>query len=148
MSDHLEGGCLCGGIRYEITGEPFEVFHCHCTICRRAGAGVYVTWVGVATADADITQGTLKIHASSDDGRRGFCPTCGAQISFVFESDPASIYFTAATLDNPGAVTPSLHAYTGETVRWLHIDDGLPEHCGNPPAVDRMISQGNGRGTL
>ncbi len=146
MSDHLEGGCLCGEIRYQITGEPFEVYHCHCTICRRAAAGAFITWVGVSTDDVNFIQGATKIYASSADGRRGFCPTCGAQISFVFESDPASIYFTAATLDDAEAVTPACHGFTGETVRWLHIDDGLPEHSGNLPSVDRKIARVTERG--
>jgi hypothetical protein len=37
----LEGGCLCGGIRYQISGEPRSADYCHCRMCRRtAGAPV------------------------------------------------------------------------------------------------------------
>lgn len=139
LSKHLEGGCLCNGIRYEISGEPFGVFHCHCSICRRAGAGAFVAWVGVAASDARITKGEVKVHASSEDGRRGFCPTCGAQISFVFESNPESIYLTAATLDDAEEVSPTDHGYVSETVRWLHIDDDLPQHDGNPPVIEQVM---------
>ncbi len=139
MSKKHTGGCLCGGIRYEITSEPFGVFHCHCSMCRRAGASAFVTWVGVPTDAGQITKGDVKVFASSEDGRRGFCPTCGAQINFVFESDPGRVYFTAATLDDASAVTPESHGYTNETVRWLHIDDGLPEYDGNPPAIEQIL---------
>lgn len=81
----------------------------------------------------------MKIFESSKDGRRGFCPTCGAQISFTFESDPGHIYFTAATLDDPESIKPSSHGYISEAVRWLHVDDNLPEYEGNPPLVDELL---------
>jgi len=136
MSDHHEGGCLCGDIRYQFSGPPQGVYHCHCTVCRRASAGAFVTWVGVDAENACLTQGAVKIHASSEDGRRGFCPTCGAQISFFFESEPGTLYFTVGTLDDADVVAPEGHAHTGETVRWLHIDDGLPEYAANPPEIE------------
>lgn len=99
-----------------------------------------MTWIGLAADGGRITEGELKTFASSDDGRRGFCPACGGQISFTFESDPATIYFTASTLDDPEAISPESHGFTDETVRWLHIDDGLPQHTGNPPIVDDRMS--------
>ena len=138
MGKNLTGGCLCGGIHYEITDDPFGVFHCHCSVCRRAGSSAFVTWVGVTADKGRITQGDVKVFTSSEDGQRGFCPACGAQISFVFKSDPNHIYFTAATLDDANAVKPDSHGFISETVRWLHIDDGLPEHDGNPPIIEQL----------
>ena len=29
------GGCLCGAVRYEITGTLRDVVNCHCSKCRR-----------------------------------------------------------------------------------------------------------------
>lgn len=99
-----------------------------------------MTWVGVESDGARIVEGGLNTFESSDDGRRGFCPSCGGQISFAFESDPKTTYFTVPTLDEPDSVTPTCHGFTGESVRWLHIDDGLPQYEGNPPAVDERAT--------
>ena len=32
----FQGSCLCGTVSYEITGTPFDFFHCHCQRCRKA----------------------------------------------------------------------------------------------------------------
>ena len=34
----VEGGCLCGAIRYRVSGEPLARSLCHCRSCR-LGAG-------------------------------------------------------------------------------------------------------------
>ena len=39
-----EGGCLCGAIRYRVTGEPVAATLCHCRSCRRASGGTNVAW--------------------------------------------------------------------------------------------------------
>ena len=33
------GGCMCGAVRYEASGEPFSVNHCHCLSCRKHNGG-------------------------------------------------------------------------------------------------------------
>ena len=32
----LKGSCLCGAVKYRVTGEPTRFFHCHCSRCRKA----------------------------------------------------------------------------------------------------------------
>jgi hypothetical protein len=31
----LKGSCLCGVVKYEVTGEPSRFYHCHCSRCRK-----------------------------------------------------------------------------------------------------------------
>jgi hypothetical protein len=37
----LTGGCICGGIRYEITQAPVAVYACHCTDCQRITSSAF-----------------------------------------------------------------------------------------------------------
>ncbi len=48
MSDDtkMTGGCMCGAVRYETTGESFKVIHCHCQSCRKHNGASVVTLAG------------------------------------------------------------------------------------------------------
>ena len=47
MSEAYTGGCACGAIRYEISGEPMAMNDCQCRDCQRksgTGHGSYLTF--------------------------------------------------------------------------------------------------------
>ena len=47
MSEAYTGGCACGAIRYEISGEPMVSNDCQCRDCQRrsgTGHGSYLTF--------------------------------------------------------------------------------------------------------
>ena len=47
------GGCLCGDVRFRLTGAPYEVDYCHCHSCRKhTGASVSV----FADCNADLAK--------------------------------------------------------------------------------------------
>ena len=57
MTFEAEGGCLCGAVRYRVSGSPYHQTHCHCTLCRRASGAPFVTWFSVAREGFLVTQG-------------------------------------------------------------------------------------------
>lgn len=88
------GGCICGAVRYEITGEPHVTYVCHCTDCRRQSGSAFGL-TSVLTADQlKITRGELKTQTRvAESGRtltRYFCPECGTWIYNVPESLPTN----------------------------------------------------------
>ena len=46
----IRGGCLCGAIRYEGIGEPYNVTHCHCEDCRKSAGAPFATWASFRRA--------------------------------------------------------------------------------------------------
>lgn len=99
MSKITRGGCLCGGITYELRGELRPVVACHCLQCRKT-SGHYVAATQVAAADAVISGNTLTWFRSSDIAERGFCGVCGSNLFWRrFESDRLSVW--AGTIDGP-----------------------------------------------
>ncbi len=118
----LEGGCLCGQVRYRIhrTG---EAFWCHCSMCRRASGAAAVPWVSVERSDFEIIRGTLRHFSSSQGVSCGFCGACGSPIVFDMASETA-IDITIGTLDAPDAVSPTHHIWVASA---LDMSEGLGE---------------------
>ena len=126
----LEGGCLCGAIRYRIDGAPRVVSHCHCSLCRRISGAAYVTWLTVKK-DRMAINGDLVWYPSSEWGARGFCPACGTHV--VGRSDHYERYWdvTAGSLDATDGISPERHVFVGNKVAWIVISDTLPAHAGD-----------------
>ena len=130
MSDtYLEGGCLCGHIRYRAEGLPHSVTHCHCEQCRRYTGAIYATGLAYKTADIEWLHGEPTVYLATDDSINGrsFCPKCGSSVAdHQLEYDEIWLY--VGTLDHPESVTPQNHIYTAETIPWVKIGDDLPRH--------------------
>ncbi len=59
VADVLNGSCLCGGVRFEVTEPPVSASYCHCTRCqKRTGTA--------ASPQARIVPGSLRITAGED----------------------------------------------------------------------------------
>jgi hypothetical protein len=129
----LDGGCQCGAIRYRITGAPVVVAVCHCRMCRRANAAPAVAWAMFQQSQVAFTAGKPATYASSGEGKRGFCPSCGTQISFTATYIPGLIDITVGSLDRPDAVRPVLHYWDSERLPWVRLADDLPRHAEFPP---------------
>ncbi|WP_428248186.1 GFA family protein [Ferrovibrio sp.] len=123
----LSGGCLCGRVRYSIAGPPRMVSHCHCGLCRRVSGAAFVTWL-TARRDTVSLSGNLVWYASSERGRRGFCPHCGSHV--VSSSTDYDRYYdiTAGSLDHPEAIRPQRHVFAHYQIGWLQLADDLPHH--------------------
>jgi hypothetical protein len=122
----LTGGCYCGEIRYEAEGPPFHETNCHCSICRRTTGAPFVAWFTVRRAGFRFSKGEPRRFNSTSVGVRAFCPTCGAQLTFVHADFPQEIDVTIASLDAPGQVVPKDNTHTGSRLPWV-LPDTLPD---------------------
>ena len=124
------GGCLCGSVRYEITGPVSNPCFCHCATCRRATGAPMVPWGTFARDAVRVTRGRLSEYRSSAQVWRGFCARCGTSLTYRHEARPAEIDVTLATLDDPTLVTPAMHVWVKDRLPWVAIGDTLPRHEG------------------
>jgi hypothetical protein len=121
------GGCLCGALRYEITGEAANPCFCHCASCRRASGAPTVPWGTFARAALRITRGQLHEYRSSTEVWRGFCAHCGTSLTYRHEARATEIDVTLATLDDPATIAPRMHVWVSERLPWVRIADDLPQ---------------------
>lgn len=85
-----EGGCLCGRVRYEYSGDIDEVSMCHCKQCQKAQGSAFVAVAPVRSAGFRITSGAsyLKEYRASPDKARVFCS--GGAMRLPVEIRPSS----------------------------------------------------------
>ena len=129
----LQGGCQCGAVRYRISGAAVVVAICHCTMCRRANAAPSVAWAMYQQSHVTFTRNAPATYKSSLEAERGFCSTCGTQISFTASYIPGLIDLTVGSLDHPEAVAPALHYWDSKRLPWVRYADDLPRHAEFPP---------------
>lgn len=94
-----------------------------------------LAWVTVALEQFQYTIGTPRAYRSSGRGIREFCSTCGTQLTFRRADGSSTIDITLATLDDPGAVQPRYHIWTGSRLPWFETDDDLPRYADDGPDV-------------
>ena len=122
------GGCLCGAVRYEITGAVSNPCFCHCATCRRATGAPMVPWGTFVREAMRVTRGRLSEYRSSAQVWRGFCARCGTSLTYRHEARPAEIDVTLATLDDPTRLAPAMHVWVKDRLPWMSIGDSLPRH--------------------
>lgn len=130
---NLDGGCLCGNIRYRIERQPIDAGYCHCRLCQRASGAPTVAWLTMPVEGFRYLRGTVCAFDSSEHHKREFCPDCGTQIAFRARSNAATVDVTLCSLDNPAAIEPEYHIWCASRVGWLHIDDDLQKYEDSGP---------------
>ncbi|MDX2169469.1 MAG: GNAT family N-acetyltransferase [Deltaproteobacteria bacterium] len=122
----LDGGCLCGALRFRVSAAPLAVSHCHCTLCRRASGAPLVTWATVPSAAFGYLQGAPREWRATPSARRSFCTGCGTPLTFQADATPQLLDVTVASFDRPEAVPPTEHVWVSRRLPWLQLDDDLP----------------------
>lgn len=127
----LEGGCLCGEVRYRILAHEGSVPLCHCDNCRRQSGAPAVAWLEVARADFTwLGDGPRYYRYRSELAarvQRGFCATCGSSLTWE-RAGAATLDVATGTLDDPAAAPPTHHCWAPRALDWIDRDDGLPRH--------------------
>jgi hypothetical protein len=125
----LTGGCLCGGVRFEVDEPPISASYCHCTRCqRRTGTA--------ASVQARIVPGSLRIVSGEElvrafepeDGfPKEFCSACGSALWSRNPDNPDALSVRMGAFDEDPGVRPSYRQYVAYAAQWEPIpDDGLP----------------------
>ena len=122
---NLTGGCLCGGVRYQLEEQPFNVCDCHCIDCRRSSGAPYVTWGSVRREKFELISGSLR-RVSYAGRVRGFAACCGTQIIFEDAPDWPRVDVAIATLDDPRLFHPAKAIWIEDKLPWVTLDPVIP----------------------
>jgi len=133
----LTGGCLCGGVRFEVTAPPVSATYCHCTRCQRRSGTAASAQARVVPGSVRILEGAELIRAwdPPDDGfPKAFCSTCGSAL-FALRPDTREVAGVRLGVLDPGhGIRPQKRTHVATAASWEAIpDDGLPRHPGASP---------------
>jgi hypothetical protein len=124
----LQGGCLCGAVRFEITAPFLLAGYCHCTHCqRRTGTG--------SSANGRVPQHAFRLLQGQEQLRafqpptgvpKLFCVTCG---SALFSGQPLSdeqVAVRLGALDRDPGIRPQFRQFVDSAAPWEPVpQDGL-----------------------
>lgn len=117
MTKELEGGCLCGKVRFRTTQAPMRTLACHCNFCQRVTGSSYFAESIFSIDAVKFNDGLLSQYEHISDGSKKkvfvhFCSNCGTSVSLTFERWPDIRGISRGCYDDPNAVAVSSHIWT------------------------------------
>ena len=140
-----EGGCLCGGVRFEFTGRPTPIQLCHAKRCQRASGSAFQPEMAVPAEGFRWLRGEERVRIyeapilrEPPPLRRAFCDTCGSPVPVVREGQPWVALLAGSLDEDPGTRTYH-HIFLGQKAPWCEPPaDDTPRFEGRPPEERRL----------
>jgi hypothetical protein len=125
----LKGSCLCGAVKYEVTGEPKRFFHCHCSRCRKATGTGHASNLFVQPGALRWLRGEEQIRSFKvPEAKRftnNFCSACGSRLPRQAK-DGDIVMIPCGSLDDDAPIKPQARIFSGSRAAWSCAGDGLP----------------------
>jgi hypothetical protein len=130
MTEHLEGGCACGTVRYRLAPPPMIVHCCHCRDCQRQTGSAFVINALIETDRITRLAGDAeRVPVPTESGRPHEihrCPRCRTALWSDYGGRPGLRFVRVGTLDDPAALPPDVHIYTRSKLPWVSLPAGVP----------------------
>lgn len=130
----LRGSCLCGAVKYEVTGEPKRFVHRHCSRCRKATGTGHASNLFLQPGSLQWLAGNEMIRAFKvPEAKRFtnvFCETCGSRLP---RQAMDAVIIPAGSLDGEAPMKPEGRIFYGSRASWSCGGDELPVHTEYSP---------------
>ena len=124
----MHGSCLCGAVRFEITGRTTDMWMCHCSLCRRVS--------GVAS-NANLMAGRDRLrwltgedHIAKFELPSGWgpwrCSTCGSPVPRL-RPDGGAYFVPVGLLDSDPGVRIAAHIFVDSRAAWDEVAGTAPQ---------------------
>ncbi|MGH7550010.1 MAG: GFA family protein [Gemmatimonadota bacterium] len=137
----VEGGCLCGAVRYELTGPFLRAGHCHCSRCRRHSGAAVCTQGRVRREDFRLITGeeSLRVYRPAEGAAvKAFCVRCGSSLFGGTWPEGPEVSIRLGSVDGDPGIRPQYHTFVDSKAPWDEITDELPQHPGALPPAPRV----------
>ena len=133
------GSCLCGAVRYEISGPYKWMTHCHCSMCRKHHGSLYGTTVGVDKQNFRWLQGESDVvhYRASAAFERPFCGRCG---SVLPDTSGEMAIVPAGALADDFEMKPRAHIFVKSKSPLYDITDALRQFDEYPEGFGAAVA--------
>jgi hypothetical protein len=131
MSQVIRGGCLCGGVRFEVTLPFRRANHCHCSRCRKHSGTFGLSQGRIGRSQFRLLAGEELIRVFRPHGGKvkAFCGECGSSLFGGDWPEGEELSIRLGSLDGDPQIRPQYHTYVGSRAPWDVLpDDGLPRY--------------------
>lgn len=131
MSTNIyNGSCLCGQVRFEITGEIQEIIYCHCSQCRKAQGSAFASNGNVDAKEFRFISGEDELtgYESSPGQTKYFCKHCGSPIISKNDSVQNNVRVRLGVIETDISERPMAHIFVTSKANWEDIDGDLPQY--------------------
>jgi len=131
----FKGSCLCGAVKYSITG-PIKTFqYCYCSRCRKITGSAFSPNIFVPPDQFHWLQGEEYIgrydHPEAKYFTTCFCSICGSTLPWHVKTG-VNVIVPAGTLDDIPLIKPQQNIYWSSRAAWYHHPDELQYYEDSP----------------
>jgi hypothetical protein len=129
MSEHHSGSCLCGAVKFEVTGGFQHFYLCHCRYCRKNTGTAHAANLFSTTAKLRWLSGESKTKTYSLPETRHqkcFCTECGAALPNI-QMKGTLLVVPAGCLDSRLSDRPDAHLFIASKADWDENLGSVPE---------------------
>lgn len=139
------GGCMCGEVRYSVSGQPVRVGLCHCRDCRTYSGSVFTAFALWRRSAFEMSG-----HVGTYQGR-SFCVNCGCRL-FSLSVDEAEIMIGSLE-QAPSDLIPAYELWVSRREHWLPempwtdlFDKDRADGAGDWRQASRNVAMEDGKG--
>lgn len=129
--DSTSGSCLCGEVRYEISGNVGIFQYCHCSRCRKFTGSVHSANLLVRPEQFRWLSGEERVGRFEPPCTRhfttAFCRQCGSSLPWHAKTGKA-VVVPAGTLDGHPGIEPMQNIFCASRASWYREAGELPNY--------------------
>lgn len=126
-AERVQGGCLCGQVRFEVERDYITYRYCFCSRCRKARGSSHAANIFVAPDEFRWTAGEELVKRWDLEGHRFgncFCASCGSPVPRL-TTGAQSFLIPAGALDSHPGILPQGAIFWDSRAAWLPTPDDL-----------------------
>ena len=135
MTEAVNGGCLCGRVRFRVSG-PFDEFHlCHCSQCRRSTGSAHAANIFTRPDRIEWLAGEDMVTRYLPDQpgviSKAFCSHCGSLVPYT-SLQSGRLIIPAGSLESDPGIRPDDNIFWDDRADWYDAGIEAPRVAQDP----------------